>query len=163
MTCVFERLGLPASNTRAKNRGMTWHPEDHTTGLRIIDTHPLPPGIAGLTDGTTIWLSPDLTPAGRRCTLAHELVHIERGIHPDLPGPLAAREESTVEMTAARRLVPLDQLIDAILWAQGDGDHAGLASDLDVDQSVVEFRLAAVTPEEEAQIQRALAALEQIP
>ena len=67
---------------------MTWNPIDHTQGLRIISSLPLPAGIAGLTDGHTIWLNPNLTPAGRRCTLAHELIHIERGVIHHLPDVL---------------------------------------------------------------------------
>lgn len=47
----------------------------HHNPINIITNQPLPDGVAGLTDGTTIWLNPRLTPAGRCCTLTHELVH----------------------------------------------------------------------------------------
>ncbi|MDU7361204.1 MAG: ImmA/IrrE family metallo-endopeptidase [Propionibacteriaceae bacterium] len=39
----------------------------------------LPNGYRGLTDGQTIWLSDRLSQRERRCTLVHELIHIERG------------------------------------------------------------------------------------
>jgi len=114
---------------------MTWNPIDHTQGLRIISSLPLPAGIAGLTDGHTIWLNPNLTPAGRRCTLAHELIHIERGVIHHLPDVLAAREEHSVDR---------------------------IAIDTDVDLSTLDVRLRTVTPDEAAAINRALADLEQV-
>ena len=141
---------------------MTWHPDDHAQGIRIIDRMPLPPGIAGLTDGHTIWLNPNLTPAGRRCTLAHELIHVERGVIHHLPDVLAAREEATVDRIAAHRLIAIDDLVTAIVWAQGDHDRCSIAIDTDVDLSTLDVRLRTVTPDEAAAINRALADLEQV-
>ena len=157
------RTCLPLrSNVCARSSDMTWNPDDHTQGHRIIDHHPLPAGIAGLTDGHTIWLNPNLTPAGRRCTLAHELIHIERGVIHHLPDVLAAREEHTVDRIAAHRLIHIDALVDAIVWAQGDHDRCSIAIDTDVDLSTLDVRLRTVTPDEAAAINRALADLEQV-
>lgn len=141
---------------------MTWHPDDHTQGIRIIDTMPLPPGIAGLTDGHTIWLNPRLTPAGRRCTLAHELIHIERGIRHNLEPRLADREELAVDRTASHRLIPTDMLIDAIVWAQGQPTAAGLAWETDTDAPTAAIRMRTVTADEAAAINRALDDLGQV-
>lgn len=105
---------------------MRFHPWRH-----LADTHPdlqvncaanLRPGRMG------VWCSPMeialshlLGQAGRRCTLTHELVHVERG--PVSADPrLAGREERAVDEIAARRLIPLGELIDAIRWGQGDPD-----------------------------------------
>lgn len=52
----------------------------------------------------------------RRSAIAHELVHIERGPVPRDPW-LAACEELAVEQETARRLIPLDRLVDALAWA----------------------------------------------
>lgn len=152
----------PRSKACAKTSGMTWHPDDHTQGHRIIDHQPLPAGIAGLTDGHTIWLNPNLTPAGRRCTLAHELIHIERGVIHHLSDVLAAREEHTVDRIAAHRLIHIDALVDAIVWAQGDHDRCSIAIDTDVDLATLDVRLRTVTPDEAEAINRALADLEQV-
>ena len=144
------------SNTCATTVRMTTHPANHTTGPRIIDTMPLPPGIAGLTDGHTIWLSPTLTPAGRRCTLAHELAHIHRGIHPDLPPHLEQREERAVDRAAAHMLTDGEALLDAIIWAQGDEHRGAIAAELDIDQAMLDVRMRTATPVEAAAIREAL-------
>lgn len=61
----------------------------------------------------TIVIDPKCTRRERRAVLAHELVHLERGIG---HGPASAltmeREESIVRAETARRLVPLE-LLDA--------------------------------------------------
>lgn len=67
--------------------------------------------------------------AQRRCTLAHELVHDERRVFP-VDRVLRAREELTVERIAARRLIQLEALVDALLWAR---DARETAAELWVD------------------------------
>lgn len=59
--------------------------------------------------GWLIMLHAGLDRAERRCAIAHELVHVERGI---IEGPRAVmvREERIVRAETARRLVPLDAL-----------------------------------------------------
>lgn len=128
----------------------------------IIDTE-LPDGIAGLTDGKTVWLNNKLTPQGRRCTLAHELTHIKRGIIPNLPAYLYAREEKKVDEEAARALVPLTDLVDAIVWEGCDTKHAALAEVLDIDRDTLTARLTTASPTEAVIICRALLNLPQVP
>ena len=151
----------PVSNKRANYLGMHWNPEE--THHTIIDTYPLPAGIAGLTDGTTIWLNPDLTPQGRRSTLAHEIIHIERGIRPVLPGPLQRREESRVDREASHRLTPPTPLIEAIIWAGGDDNRAEIAAETNMDLDLTDTRLRTATPAEAAAIRKALRDLPQVP
>lgn len=81
----------------------------------------LPPSTGGglfvkSAHGEAIVLDRRLGRRGRHATLAHELVHHERG-HlttmqgmPDLWRPVVAREELVVDREVARRLVPLDEL-----------------------------------------------------
>lgn len=71
-----------------------------------------PNGHDGQVDTTgTIWLHPHLGRQERHAVLAHELVHLERGIPaPATPAVLVAREERLVDAEVARRLVPLDEL-----------------------------------------------------
>ena len=101
----------------------------------------------------TITLHPLLTQAERRSTLAHELVHFERG--PTLPH-LTAREEALVEEIASRRLVDLDDLADAIVWHDGHA-HDDMADDLWVDRAMLLARIRSLDPEERAYIEAIVA------
>ena len=55
-----------------------------------------------------------LSRAEERCTLAHEIIHAERG---PVPAHHTAREERIVDAEAAERLIPLDALLEAMRWA----------------------------------------------
>jgi hypothetical protein len=134
-----------------------WHPWRRLRELAHITLHSadLPDGALGYTDcTTTIVLTTGLTQAERRCTLDHELVHIERG-----PAPhwLEAREERTVNEITARRMIPFDALADAMVWSFDDHE---LAEELWVDVDTVRNRLAALTDEESAELNRRLDAAE---
>ena len=132
---------------------------DHT----IIDTIDLPAGVAGFTDGRTIWLSPRLTPAGRRSTLAHEEAHIERGILPEGNPWADLKEEAAVDRLAARKLAPLNSVIAAIVWAGCDSRRGEIAEELDVDLPTLEVRFTTATEEERAEIIAALVEMGQVP
>jgi Zn-dependent peptidase ImmA (M78 family) len=84
--------------------------------------------------------------AQRRCTLAHEIVHLERGV--GACGPWAEREEQLVEAEVARRLVPLPALVAALQSLGGTEDAAALAAALDVDRQTLRTRLALLSAEE---------------
>jgi hypothetical protein len=84
--------------------------------------------------------------AQRRCTLTHELVHLERGIRDC--GPWSAREELHVHCEVARRLVTVDDLARAVRELGGTGDLAALADLLDVDTETAKLRLELLTPAE---------------
>lgn len=104
--------------------------------LRI---EPLPDGYRGLTDGQTIWLSDRLSQRERRCTLMHELIHVERGHRGHQP---AAVERSVREATARAMLPSLDAIRDAIA-----AHHpAEVADALWVTDDLLHTRLAALTP-----------------
>lgn len=110
-------------------------------------------GTRGNVTDHTITLHPLLTQAERRSTLAHELVHLERG---QPPPHLAAREEQLVEEIAARRLVGLDDLADAIVWHDGQA-HDDMADDLWVDRAILVARIRALRPDERAYIEEIVA------
>lgn len=62
-----------------------------------------------------IVLAPSLDRVQRRVALGHELVHDERGILSDDATPATMqREEETVRRVAARRFVPLDELLEFV-------------------------------------------------
>lgn len=110
----------------------------------------LPEGVFETCDVTSgsITLNPGQTQAERRSTLTHELVHLERGQVPACP-IAAGREEQAVNAEAARRLIPLEALIDALLWSY---DEHELADELWVDLDMVRARLDNLTDEERATI-----------
>lgn len=102
-------------------------------------------------DGTsTIYLDPRASRRERRCTLAHELVHEERGIAygPATPRPLVQLEERTVTRIAVGRLVPaaelaelaasVDQLAAWEVADHFDVDHATARAACRIHRSAVE-------------------------
>ena len=95
----------------------------------------------------TITLHRSLDPTERRCTLAHELVHLERG--PTLVR-LTPREERVVSAIAARRLIPVEALAACLRWTD---DSAVLADELGVDERTVRIRIATLTEHERVAIE----------
>ena len=67
----------------------------------------MPEGVHGPTDGETIFVAEGLNARQLLCTVAHEMVHIERGhTHRQLES-----EEMSVRYETARRLVQFDRLV----------------------------------------------------
>lgn len=107
----------------------------HTTRLH---------GIAGATDGAAhIWLDDRLTETERRCTLTHELVHVQAGHH----GHQSECVEWRVRERAARLLLPVEVLVP---WRGWDGSLWHLAEDLHVTEAVLRDRLRTVSAGERA-------------
>ncbi|MEO6702858.1 MAG: ImmA/IrrE family metallo-endopeptidase [Jatrophihabitantaceae bacterium] len=106
-------------------------------------------------DGRLIALRAGTSAAQRRCTLAHEIVHLERGLRDC--GPWAGREEIQVHTTAAMRLIPPDLLIAGIRELGGSEDVPALAQFLDVDSETLRLRLSTLTASERRSIRRSLA------
>jgi Zn-dependent peptidase ImmA (M78 family) len=117
-----------------------------------IEVHVQPLGgqLLGVLRYPVIVLRAGTSAAQRRCTLAHELVHLERGVRDC--GPWAAREELHVHREAARRLIGPDDLFRAVRELGGGTDLATLARALDVDAETARLRLELVTPAERARI-----------
>jgi hypothetical protein len=122
-----------------------WHALSDFEGVRL-EMAALPGSRRGQIDfeTRTITLHPRLLPDERRCTLAHELVHLERG--PVLVRQ-TPREERIVAAIAARRLLPIEALADALRWSD---DPGVLAEELLVDDRTIRTRLATLTAEEKA-------------
>ena len=98
-------------------------------------------------DTRTIWLHHGLTPAARRCTLAHEVIHAARGDEPCASHVLSARQERLVDEMAARLLIDLHLLADALAWCH---DDAQLCETLNVDQATLDARRGTLTEHEVA-------------
>lgn len=116
--------------------------DDHPwrrAGRREIRLAPLD-GLLGAYDPDTgiIWISHGLTQAERRSTLAHELAHAERGDEACCTPWHEAKQERVVDEVAARALISLDRLAEALRWAV---DERELAEELWVDTDTVRTRL----------------------
>ncbi|UOW93708.1 peptidase [Gordonia phage Wrigley] len=129
---------------------MRYHPWRHARDLDL--TIELVPGLrpratysAGL-----VQIRQGLTQRERRAALAHEIVHYERGDE----GIACSRWhlqklERQVHLVAARRLITIDDLADAVI---SEPDYHCMAHKLWVDDYTFRLRLAHVTDEERAQI-----------
>lgn len=114
--------------------------------------------LAGVVDklGHTTWhnktitLDPDQDQAQRRSTLTHELVHVERG--PWEHGH-EAHEERVVDQVAARRLIGIRELGEALAWAE---NMTEAADELWVDEDTLQTRLAHLHPSERHYLRRRL-------
>lgn len=135
---------------------MGWNPwrhiGDNYPHITVVRDQELPGRIWGLTDGTRIWICKRLNQAQRRSTLAHELLHIERGLPPSEPRGLA-REEKLVSEIAARRLITITDLIDALRWTR---EPTELADALWVDTDTLKARMSGLDPVEVAELENRL-------
>lgn len=114
----------------------------------------LPGDVVGLThhDARVIVLDRRLTQAERRSTLAHELEHVRRGPVPADP-VLAAREEEAVNRAAARQLIDIVWLGEALAWTTSLDE---VADELWVDRPTLEARLRSLHPSEIHYLRRRL-------
>lgn len=135
---------------------MGWNPWRHVgrhyPNVTVITDQELPGSVWGQQAGNLIWLCRRLNQVRRRCTLTHEIVHLERGAVPaDARG--LAREELAVDNIAARRLITLDALIDGLRWTR---DLEQLAEHLWVDVPTLKTRMAHLDPVEVAELENRL-------
>jgi hypothetical protein len=135
---------------------MGWNPWRHIgenyPHITVIRHHELPGTLWGLQFANQIWLCRRLDQARRRCTLAHEIVHLERGPVPvDAVG--LAKEERIVSQLAAQRLIPLTDLVDALRWTREPNQ---LAEVLWVDVPTLRARMESLDPIEVAQLENEL-------
>jgi len=105
--------------------------------------------------GTVIALRAGTSSGQRRCTLAHEIIHLERGIGDC--GLWQLREERQVHIEVARRLIPAAVLCEAARVSGGAADPRALALTLDVDVETLRIRLACLARTEARAIRRKLA------
>lgn len=104
-------------------------------------------------DTNEIVLDDRQTQAERRSTLAHELVHAERRDQPCGSVILDARQETLVERIAARRLIPIRALGEALAWSR---DLVEVADELWVDVATVRARLNHLHPAERGYLRERL-------
>lgn len=121
-----------------------------------VEERVLPGDLLGFYDADRhlIVLDSRLLAAERRCTLMHERIHAERRDRADGPTEWHdLRCERVVATEAARRLIPLPALIDALRWSNRDEE---VAEQLDVDLDTLRCRSANLTSDECVAIEAAL-------
>lgn len=159
-TAALRDQPLRSSDEPARKRGPTtaydpWRDLlENWPELEVI-SEPMSGRLLGELRYPVIALRSGTSAAQRRCTLAHELVHLERGGWDC--GPWAGREEQLVHAEAARRLVPLGTLGLALRELGGDHDLAALAQLLDVDRQTARLRLALLSSPERRRLRAAVA------
>lgn len=137
---------------------MRYSPWRHLRSLCHIDLHFTDDD--ALLDGAHAWyyhrlraivMDKRLTQVERRSVLAHELGHVIRGDVPCGDEVLDARQESVVDQWAARKLITIEALVDALRWS--DDPHE-VADCLWVTVDLLEIRLAHLHPSERAWVKR---------
>lgn len=122
---------------------LAWRPPEIADALGTVDP-----------DTGEIVIAPGLTFEERRCTIAHELAHLDRGDtghDPDHPDAwrYELRDEEATEQLAARRLIWIDDLIDAL--APGH-DWCRVAAELEVDLTTLFARMRGMSDRERAYV-----------
>jgi hypothetical protein len=141
-----------------RDAAASWHPwrELATTD----DVHLVPLDVDGAWDPDqpeSIWLDRSLNQAQRRSTLTHELIHRERGDEAGCTPWHTRHQERLVDAEAARRLIPLDALVEVLLWTVDTGE---IAEALWVDPRTVHARLRDLSDAEHKLIDERLWAAE---
>lgn len=102
---------------------------DHIDGFYDFETH-------------SIFVDYRVSSATRRCTIAHERLHAVDHDRPIADPWLHRKRERLVEQRAARHLIAVDKLAEAIQWAS---DMVSIAYELDVDLVTLQARLDTLT------------------
>lgn len=132
---------------------MTLNPYDWLARSPMVQLHitRLPDDEMGCwdPDQDVIFLDDRLTQVERRCTLVHEMVHRLHGDEPDLPPALHRLQEEACKAQAARMLITLQDLTDALLWCVSEHEEE-VAEQLWVDVDTLRDRLKHLTTAERA-------------
>lgn len=93
----------------------------------------------------------------RRSTAAHEYVHAVRRDQPTCSAWHERKQELAVARAAARLLIPVEDLAQALAWS---GDVTEVADELWVDLDTLTHRLAHLAPGERQTLEEALSSRE---
>ncbi|XAO35470.1 IrrE-like protein [Gordonia phage Morgana] len=112
--------------------------------ITVDRTRSLGDGLFGEWVGDTIYLDRDLSPEQARCTLTHEIVHLDRGVPCDVDDPA---EEAIVEGIAARKLIDMSDYVDIVVRMTLN-NFQQIADELDVDTTMLAMRVTDFSPAE---------------
>lgn len=111
----------------------------------------LPNGVVGYYSRkeNRIYLDPALSQGQMTSTLAHEMIHAERGDYATGNELLDLKQEVAVEKEASRRLINIQELLHA---ARSCHSLEELAEDLVVDEEMLETRISMLTEDQARQL-----------
>lgn len=114
--------------------------------------------LRGLTEVTCarrriILLDKQMRRARRRCALAHAIAHLDLQ-HTPVGLEYEAWQEREADKLAARRLIPIWALADALRWSRVTAE---IAAELEVDEDMLRARVDIIHPSEAAVLRRAVA------
>lgn len=101
-------------------------------------------------DSLTMSIRHGMTQAERRSTVRHELEHYKRG---RVWAAWREREETACELAAARDLIDLHNLGEALAWTSAPAE---IADELWVDVALLEMRMRHLHPAERAYLRERL-------
>jgi hypothetical protein len=119
-----------------------------------VRIEPMTGTLLGVLAYPVIVLRAGTSAAQRRCTLTHEIVHLERGV--DDCGLWTSREEQQVHREVARRLIPIASLIGAVRNLGAGVELGQLAQALDVDRETARIRIDLLSLAERAKLDAAV-------
>lgn len=126
-------MSLPSRNIRDMYH--PWHVlRDEWPHIHVEYVDEIPGDRMGETDGRIIRLARQLQ-VERRCTLAHELIHLEKGDSRDCSPAVDAE----IDREAARRLIPWPCRLEPVRWARSTGE---LGEELWVTEEILHARVA---------------------
>ncbi|MHA7293904.1 ImmA/IrrE family metallo-endopeptidase [Arthrobacter sp. HLT1-21] len=123
-----------------------WQDVESNLNLEVVLTL-LPEGMAGCTDGQTIYMEERLTAREQRCVLTHELVHVFAGHTGTQPETV----EESVRQETARILISHEALSSTLRRSRS---VAEIAEDLDVTVLVLKDRAKFLSPLEQHCIEK---------
>ena len=130
---------------------------DRYPGVHVAAHTIAPARAAWLPEERIILLERGLSIAQGRCTLAHEIAHMDLGHYPTGVGHFDRRQERDADALAGRRLLPVHLLADAL---QVGCDVVAAAEELCVTVDVIRERMERLHPAERHALRRALNRLE---
>lgn len=99
------------------------------------------------------------TVAERRCSLAHAICHLDLEHLPSEAGTFERRQEAEADQLAARRLIPIEVLVDAVCWTT---DPSEACAEMNVDMDMLRCRAEHLHPAERGLIKNALSRREAV-
>lgn len=102
-----------------------------------------------------ILLEDEHSRVSRRCSLAHAVAHIDLGHQATGGGVLGVRQEAAADVLAARRLVAVAAIAQAVLYVES---FAELAHEVEVDEHMLGVRIQHMHPSELGYVREVMAA-----
>lgn len=95
------------------------------------------PAHAALVGDSLLLVDASLDARQRRCSIAHEIAHLDLAHVPTGNRALARRQEAEADRLASTRLISFGQLLEAVRWCADDQD---LAEQLQVSEQALSLR-----------------------